>query len=119
MAKASNASVATGATLNQDVVVGGSEWLSVIGIIGTAANAAGVAGDVSIAVLPYLDHDVNPTLVPATLGLPTTDSAAAVLASSRAWVFARYRVAGIRKVQIRVMNNNVASKPAEADFSLG
>lgn len=119
MAKVSSNSVAAGSTLNQDVYTGASEWLTVIGIVGTAANAAGAAADVSVAVQPYLDDagDTNtpgPTLAPLPLG--AVDTVAAVLSSSRAWTLSRFRVAGLRKVQIQVKNANAAAKPVEIDF---
>lgn len=122
MARVANATVLTTATLNQDVAVGGTEWLTVIAIVGTAAAAAGAAGDVSVSVLPYLDDQVagtGPSLVPTTLALPTTESVAAVLAASRAYVFIRVRVAGLSRVQIQAKNNNAATKPVEINFGLG
>jgi hypothetical protein len=122
MARAVNAAVLTTASLTQDVVTAGKEWLAVTGIVGTAGSPAGAAGDVSMVVLAYMD-DATPaaplgTLVPVTVPLPATDSIAAVLASSRAWIFQRIRVAGIRMVQIQVKNNNAATKPVEANFDL-
>jgi hypothetical protein len=121
------AGVATTATLNQDVFVGGTEYLTVIGVVGSVANAAGAAGDVSVQVFPYLD-DLQSDLISPTNGtlesltaLPLTavDTVAAVLAGSRAQILSRYRVTGIRRVQIQVKNNNVATKPVEIDFNTG
>jgi hypothetical protein len=123
MGRVANASVATGATLNQDLDTGAEEWLTVIAVVGTAANAAGAAGDVSVNVLPYLDDSVSglqgaaKTLAP--LNLPTADSIAAVLSSSRAYVLARYRISGISKVQIQAKNNNAGSKPVEINYTTG
>lgn len=121
MARVTSSSVAAGATLNQDVQLGGNEWLTVIAVVGTSGNAAGAAGDVSVNVLPYLD-DAAPgsstgTLSPLTLG--TADTVAATLSSSRAYILARYRVAGLRRVQIQAKNNNAGAKPVEINFDLG
>jgi hypothetical protein len=108
------------AFLNQDVQLGGSEFLTITAVVGTAASAATAAGDVVLTVAPYLD-DATPAAPVGSvspLPLPTLESAAAVLVASRAYVFARYRVAGINRVQIQVKNNNAAAKPVEANFDI-
>lgn len=121
MARVTSASVAPSGTLTQDVATGGSEFLTVTALVGTVAAAAGAAGDVTLTVSPYLDDATPavPTGSVSALPLPSVESAAAVLVASRAVVFARYRVSGINRVQIAVKNNNVAAKPAEANFDLG
>jgi len=125
MGRATSASVATGATLNQDLDTGASEWLTVIAIVGTAASAAGAAGDVSVSVLPYLDDAVSGvpgaarTLAPLPLPTVADGTVAAVLSAPRAYVMARYHVAGLQKVQIQAKNNNAASKPVEVDYATG
>jgi hypothetical protein len=121
MARTASASVGTGATLNQDVEIGGAEYLNVIGITGTAANAASANGDISIVVLPYMDDAVGsglPTLGPTTLNLPVLDVGPNVLVSSRAWIQSRFRVAGIQRVQIQAKNNNAGAKPVEINFGI-
>jgi hypothetical protein len=120
MARAVSTGIATGASLTEDVALGGVEWLTVIGVVGNAASAAGASGDVGITVQPYLEDAVGtatPTL--ADVLVPATDTGVAVLANSRAQQIVRFRVAGIRKVRIFVKNNNAATKPVEADYHLG
>lgn len=119
--KASTVDIAAGASLTQDVQLGGTEFLTVTALVGSAGNAAGAAGDVSVTVSPYLDDATPATPLGSVspLPLPVLESAAAVLVASRAVIFARYRVSGISRVQIAVKNNNVAAKPAEANFDLG
>lgn len=112
----SSSNIASGATLNQDVVLGASEWLTVIAIVGPTATAA---ADVSVNVQPYTDESSTVAPVLAPLNLPTADAVAAVLSASRAYIFARYRVAGIRKVQIQAKNANVGALPVEIDFQIG
>jgi len=120
MARVSNSSVAAGTALTQDIQLGGSEWLAVVGVVGNAANAATAAGDVIIWAQPYLDDAVNnnlPTLADITMFPDATN--VAVLANSRAQHLVRFRVAGLRKVRIFVKNNNAAAKPVEANYDLG
>ena len=76
MARVSNSSVAAGTALTQDIQLGGSEWLAVVGVVGNAANAATAAGDVIIWAQPYLDDAVNnnlPTLADITMSEPEGD----------------------------------------------
>lgn len=115
--KQSTGTIGAGATLTQDVVVGGSQFLTVIGIIGPTATAA---GDVSVQVFPFLD-DPNGAGLEQTvtdLPLPTVDAVAAILASSKAQILGRYRVSGIRRVRISLKNNNVGALPGEIDFGI-
>lgn len=120
MARKASPSVAAGGLLTQDVGVGGIEYLTVLAQVGNAGSAAGAAADASVAVQQYVDSG-NPDGLPvlAPINLPTLESTAAVLVGSTAYVWARYRVAGINKVQIQAKNNNAAAKPVEIDFDLG
>src|SRR6184192_908482 len=99
MGRVASASVNAAATLNQDLRTGAEEWLTVIAVVGTAANAATAAGDAVVNVLPYLDdatsgvQGASPSLAP--LPLTPADTVAAVLSSSRAYILARYRIAGL------------------------
>lgn len=119
MAKTTSASVNAGSTLTQDVNTGGSEFLTVIAQVGNAGNAAGAAGDVVLTVQAYVDGDTKTPFVLAPINVPTLESTAAVLVGSTAYVFQRYRVSGLAKVQLQAKNNNVAAKPVEIDFDLG
>lgn len=115
--KQSTGTIAAGGTLTQDVVLGGSQFLTVIGIIGPTATGA---ADVSVQVFPFLD-DPNGAGVEQTvtdLPLPTVDSVAAVLANNKAQILARYRVSGIRRVRIALKNNNVGALAGEIDFGI-
>jgi len=110
---------AAGGTMTQDVVVGGSEFLTVIGTLGPTAAAA---GDVSISVQPYLDNpngaDQGQTLSDATV--PALETGTAVLANSKAQQVVRFRVSGMRKVQVVLKNNNATTAlPGRVDFDLG
>jgi hypothetical protein len=122
-----------GTTLTQDVRVGGSEFLSVLVLVGPTATAA---GDAVLTVQPYRDDLADKTTYPGSTGpssgtstgtgptlapitLPTLENAAAVLVSNIAYVWARYRVAGLHTVQIQAKNNNVAGLPVEIDYDLG
>lgn len=122
MGRVANTNIAgAGGTLNQDLDTGAEEWLTVIAVVGSAANAASAAGDVSVNVLPYLDDATGPlgarTLSP--LNLPTADAVAAVLSSSRAYILGRFRISGLSKVQIQAKNNNAAAKPVEINYFTG
>lgn len=120
-ASAVGADIAAGASLTQDVAVGGSEFLTVLGIVGSATNAAGASGDVVISVQPFMDDEKSDatggTLSDAVM--PALESGTAVLANSMAQQIVRYRVTGFRKVRISIKNNNAAAKPAIAIFDLG
>lgn len=127
------ASLAAAATTTQDVVVGGSEYLTVIALIGPTATAL---GDAILTVQPYRDDKPDPTTYPGSVGpssgtstgsgptlapisLPALDTVANVLVGNIAYAFSRFRVAGLHRVQIQLKNNNVAALPAEIDFDLG
>jgi hypothetical protein len=133
MAQTKNAAVVTTGTLTQDVRVGGAEFLSVLCLAGPTATAA---GDISFTVQPYRDDLADKTTYPGSVGpssgtstgagptlapiaLPVLESSAAVLVSNVAYVWARYRVAGLHTVQIIAKNNNVGTLPVEIDFDLG
>jgi hypothetical protein len=121
MAQKVSASVNAGATLTQDVAVGGSEFLVVTGRVGNAGSAATAAGDVVISVQPYMDDEKSDssggTLSDALA--PALETGTAVLANSTAQQVVRYRVSGWRKVQVVVKNNNAAAKPVTIDFGIG
>ena len=125
MGRQTSNSINASATLNADLDTGASEWLTVIAVLGNAGNAAGAAGDISVSVLPYLDDAISgaqgATRTLAPLPLPTVADGvvAAVLSAPRAYVMARYHVAGLSKVQIQAKNNNIAAKPVEIDYNLG
>jgi hypothetical protein len=119
MARVASASVNAGATLNQDVNVGGSEFLTVLVQVGNSGSAAGAAGDSSVTVQQYVDPASGQTPVLAPINIPTLETSAAVLVGSTAYVWARYRVSGISRVQIQAKNNNAAAKPVEIDYDLG
>jgi hypothetical protein len=91
MARKTSSSIAGGGTLTQDVVTGGSEFLTVIGVIGATATAS---GDVVISAQPMLDNpdgsDQNQTL--ADVLLPTLETGTAVLTNNKAQQIVRYRV---------------------------
>lgn len=115
-------SIATGSSLTVDMPVGGNEWLTVIGVVGTAASPAALAGDVAVTVQPFLQDAStgapdNSTL--SDLVLAPIDTVAAVFANNRAQTLSRFRVAGLTRVRIFVKNNNAATKPVEADLNLG
>lgn len=127
------ASQATGTTLLQDVNVSGVEFLTILALAGPTATAA---GDITLVVQPYRDDKADATTYPGSTGpssgtstsagptlapiaLPTLESTAAVLVSNIAYVFARYRVAGLHRVQIQAKNNNAGTLPVEIDFDLG
>jgi len=117
-------SVATTAVLAQDLTVSEEEWLTVIAVAGPTATAA---GDISVAVLPYLSDrpgasGQNAPLAPATLPLAVTTQepgTAAVLAAGKAYVLARYAVTGLDKVQVQAKNNNVGTLPVEINAFYG
>ena len=115
--------LANGVALVQDVELAGSEWLSVIGVVGTAATPATAAGDVIVTVRAFLDdskdaaNPQNATIVPINLAVDAV-SIANTLVSSRAYLGNRYRVAGLRRVRIAVTNNNVAAMPVEVTFDI-
>ena len=111
----SPSTVASGALFTHDLPIGGVEWLTIIG----AVLAAGAAADVSTNVVPYTDDaDASPGLLTGLL-LPVDSTAAAVLTNGVAYIMNRYKVSGIRKVQIQVKNNNVAAKSVELDYFTG
>jgi hypothetical protein len=133
MAQTKNSAVVTTGTLTQDVRVGGAEFLSVLCLAGPTATAA---SDISFIVQPYRDDLADKTTYPGSTGpssgtntgagptlapisLPTLETAAAVLVSNVAYIWARYRVAGLHTVQIIAKNNNVGTLPVEIDFDLG
>jgi hypothetical protein len=133
MAQVKNAAVLTTALLTQDVVVGGSEFLTVLALAGPTATAA---GDISVTLQQYRDDKADPVTYPGSTGpssgtstgsgptiapinVPTLETSAAVLVSNVAYVWARYRVAGLHRVQIQAKNNNVGTLPVEIDFDLG
>lgn len=119
MARAANSSITAGSTLTQDVNVGGSEWLTILVQVGNAGNAAGAATDAVLSVQQYVDTSGGGNFAVAPINIPTVESSAAVLVGSTAYVWARYRVSGITRVQIQAKNNNAAAKPVEIDFDLG
>jgi hypothetical protein len=123
----------TGTTLTQDVRCGGSEFLSVLALAGPTATAA---GDITLVVQPYRDDLADKTTYPGSTGpssgtstgagptlapiaLPVLETTAAVLVGNVAYVYARYRVAGLHSVQIQAKNNNVGTLPVEIDYDLG
>jgi hypothetical protein len=120
-ASAAGADIAAGASLTQVVAVGGSEFLTVLGVVGAAGNAASASGDVVVSVQPFMDDEKSDssggTLSDALI--PALETGTAVLANNAAQQFMRFRVTGLRKVQISVKNNNVAAKPVIANFDLG
>lgn len=120
-ASAAGADIAAAGSLTQDVALGGSEFLTVIGVVGSAGNAAGASGDVVISVQPYLDDEKSDSSggTLADVLLPALETGTAVLANSAAQQFMRFRVSGLRKVRINVKNNNIAAKPVIANFDLG
>lgn len=126
-------SQATGTTLTQDVNVSGVEFLTILALAGPTATAA---GDITLVVQPYRDDKPDPVTYPGATGpssgtntgagptlapiaLPTLEASAAVLVANVAYVWARYRVAGMHRVQIQAKNNNAGTLPVEIDFDLG
>lgn len=124
---------AAGGTLTFDVSVEGMEDLTVIADLGPGATAA---GDVSVAVQPYLsDYQDNawqsgsgtndgpqtdPALADVGLDLVQTTiypGTAAYLSGGHARTLERVRVLGFGKVRIVVKNNNATTAlPARVDF---
>jgi hypothetical protein len=100
MARKVSSSIAAGTTITQDVVTGGSEFLTIIGVIGPTATAS---GDVVITLQPYLDNpdgsDQSQTL--ADVLVPALESGAAVLTNNKAQQIVRYRVAGEHRSRTR------------------
>lgn len=133
MARNAVASQGAGTTATQDVNVGGSEFLTILALVGPTATAA---GDVVLGVQPYRQDKEDPTTYPGSTGpstgtnqgsgptiapinLPTLETSAAVLVGGVAYVWSRYRVAGMHRVQIQVKNNNIAALPLEFNYDLG
>lgn len=129
-------SQATTTSLVQDVNVGGVEFLSVLALAGSAGTPAAAGGDITVIVQPYREDKPDPTTYPGSVGpssgtntgagptlapipLPVLESTAAVLVAGVALVFARYRVAGLHRVQIKATNNNAGTLPVEIDFDTG
>lgn len=136
MARVTAASQGAGTTFTQYVNVSGTEYLSVLVLVGSVASAATAAGDAILTLQPFRDTAGDPSTYPGGTGpstgtstsagpalapitLPVLESAAAVLVSSVAYVWARYRVAGLHAVQIQAKNNNVAALPVEINYDLG
>ena len=114
---------AAGGTLVQDVTVEGADEITVIGDLGPTATAA---GDVSVAVQPYLadneltDYGNGPALADAGLDLVQTTiypGVAAYLASGHARVMVRVDVKGFTKVRLVLTNHNATTAlPARLDY---
>jgi hypothetical protein len=118
MARVAQASVATGVSLNQDVVVGGVDYLTILAIAGSAGTPAAAAGDITIVVHPYTDDAANPAAV-NPVSLPVLDTSNNLLQGGQASLLNRFRVTGLHKVQIVARNNNAGSLPVEINFDLG
>lgn len=124
---------AAGGTLVLDVDVEGAEELTVIGDLGPTATAA---GDITIAVQPYLSDVVDPVrasagddstagsyndpaLADAGLDLVQTTiypGVAAYLASGHARIMERVSVTGFIKVRVVLTNHNATTAlPARID----
>lgn len=124
---------AAGGTLVIDVYVEGEDELTVIGDLGPTATAA---GDVTIAVQPFLSDYVDPvrssggddsengpvTVALADAGLDLVQTTiypgvAAYLASGHARVMERVQVKGFDKVRIILTNHNATTAlPARIDY---
>ena len=114
---------AAGGTLTQDVVVEGEDEITVIGDIGPTATAA---GDVTVAIQPFLtdlestDHGNGPALADVGLDLVQTTiypGVAAYLAGGHARVMVRVNVKGIAKVRLVLTNHNATTAlPGRLDF---
>jgi hypothetical protein len=117
LAVVSNASVASGSTLNQDVDTAQASQLSVLGVVGPTATAA---GDVSIAVFPYRESATGVSTAPVLgiAAIPALAAGAAVLGGNLAELAQSFNVAGYAKVQIQVKNNNVGALPVEIDYGI-
>ena len=114
---------ANGGTLVQDVTVEGADEITVIGDLGPTATAA---GDVTVAVQPYLadneasDKGNGPTLADAGLDLVQTTiypGVAAYLTGGHARVMVRVDVKGFTKVRLVLTNHNATTAlPARLDY---
>jgi hypothetical protein len=135
--KVSNGNIAAnGGTLFVDLDTEGVEDLTVIGDLGPTAGAA---GDVSIAVQPYLSdyqdgawqsgsgtnsgYQNDPALADAGLDLVQTTiypGVAAYLAGGHARVMVRVRTQGFDKVRVVLTNHNATTAlPGRIDYFLG
>lgn len=133
--KVSSANLAAaGGTLVVDLYVEGEDELTVIGDLGPTAGAA---GDITIAVQPYLSdyqdpvrssagddstagsHN-DPALADAGLDLVQTTiypGVAAYLAGGHARIMERVQVKGLGKVRVVLTNHNATTAlPARIDF---
>ena len=126
--------IAQNAFFNQDVVVGGSEYLTILAVVGPTATAL---GDVAVQLQQYRDDKADPVTYPGSTGpssgtttgagptlapinIPTLEAQATnVLSGGLAYAWVRYRVAGLHRVQIQVQQKNVSALPVEIDFDLG
>jgi hypothetical protein len=115
LAKKVTASVAAGATVTQDVLLGATETLTVIAAVGPTATAS---GDVVVTVQPYTDEDRGSPSVLAPMALNAFDAVGPTLVAGQAWKLSQFKVAGYRRVQIQVKNNNVGALPVEFTFQL-
>lgn len=124
---------AAGGTLTIDLDVEGEDQLTVIGDLGPTATAA---GDVTVAVQPYLSdymdgaqqsgsgtndgYQNDPALADAGLDLVQTTiypGVAAYLAGGHARVLVRVEVTGFGKVRLVLTNHNATTAlPARLDF---
>jgi hypothetical protein len=128
---------ANGGTLVLDVYIEGAEELTIIGDLGPTAAAA---GDVTIAVQPFLsdyadpvrssggDDSVagpytDPALADAGLDLVQTTiypGVAAYLANGHARVMERVQVSGFDKLRIVLTNHNASTAlPGRIDYFVG
>lgn len=123
---------AAGGTMFLDVSVEGEDQLTVIGDLGPTATAA---GDVTVAVQPYLSDymdparqsgsggsdgvQADPALADAGLDLVQTTiypGVAAYLAGGHARVLVRVEVTGFDKVRVVLTNHNATTAlPARLD----
>jgi hypothetical protein len=102
--------VATGATINMDAPVGGSDFVT----LEASLAAAAAAGDLTVACYPYAADGV--TLLTTPLPAVTGVGYAPTLASGTVAAVQQYNVQGIDKVQFQVKNNNAATKTITASW---
>lgn len=113
-----SASISAGGSINQDQSVKGSEWLTIIGQVGSAGTPATAAGDANPFVKFFLE-DGTTVLAGSGTAMPTDDTTTASLTNGVAVKVSRYRLKGIAKVRISLQNNNVAALPGQLDYFIG
>lgn len=115
--KVSSGNIAATASDSAVQSVKGSEWLTVIGKLGSAGTPAGAVTDINVFVNPYLEDDSQPTNIAGVgLSADATTTSAAVVAGV-IWQVRRFRLGGVQKVKISLQNANASTAlPGQFDW---